>query len=180
VVLFLMLLSSAVVERYMPGLRLVFDLTMMWAAVAREVLETLVPLGVPVPVPMSVPLGLSRDRRMDSPCPCDPLVMVQASLPRTSAGGHRSRAPSRAEDWRGDQVPGHHNEAERNVGLPAPCLMGAKLGSRMPDRGISESALPNGTKSAARASRCMLNQSNDVALPRTPRQRGCGTSLQLA
>jgi hypothetical protein len=75
VVLLLTLLSSA--GRHEPGLCPLVDLMMMWAAVAREVLEA--------PVPFRF---LRRARRMDSPCPCDRLVMVQASLPRTSARGH--------------------------------------------------------------------------------------------
>jgi hypothetical protein len=75
--LLLMLLNSAAAERHVPGLCPLVDLIMMWAA-AREVLEAPVPLGF-----------LRRARRMDSRCPCDPLVMVQASLPRTSAGGHK-------------------------------------------------------------------------------------------
>jgi hypothetical protein len=84
VVLLLTLLSSAAAGRHEPGLCPLVDLMMMWAA-AREVLEAPVPLRF-----------LRRDRRMDSRCPCDPLVMVQASLPRTSARGHEENT-SRAE-----------------------------------------------------------------------------------
>jgi hypothetical protein len=77
VVLLLMLLSSAAAGRHVPGLCPLVDLIMMWAASAREVLGALVPFGF-----------LRRARRMDSRCPCDRLVMVQASLPRTSAREH--------------------------------------------------------------------------------------------
>jgi hypothetical protein len=126
VVLFLMLLSSAVVERCMPGLRLVFDLTMMWVAAAREVLET--PMPVPVSVPVSVPLGLSRARRMDSRCPCEPLVIMQASLPRASARGHK-QSTSRAED-RGENQSVYRTGARNVCGPTCSLLDGAQAGKQ--------------------------------------------------
>jgi hypothetical protein len=58
VVLLLALLSIAAAGRHVPGLCPLVDLTMMWAAAAREVLEAPAPLEF-----------LRRDRRMDNRCP---------------------------------------------------------------------------------------------------------------